>query len=54
MDMDPTVGTPRSTGYLTPQVGNVAGGTFDNGALAASPAILSLWGAVGSRLSRSA
>jgi hypothetical protein len=47
-DMNPTVATPRSTGFLTPQVGDVADGAFDNGALANSPAILSLWGAVGS------
>ena len=39
--------TPRSTGFLTPQAGNLADGTFDNGALAVSPSILSLWGAVG-------
>jgi hypothetical protein len=47
-DMNTTVATPRSTGFLTPQVGDVADGAFDNGALANSPAILSLWGAVGS------
>jgi hypothetical protein len=48
MDVAPTVGTPRSTGYLTAQVGNLAGGGFDNGALASSTAaILSLYGAVG-------
>ena len=38
--------TPRSTGFY-PQAGNLADGTFDNGALAVSPWILSLWGAVG-------
>jgi hypothetical protein len=49
MDIDATVGTPQSTGYLTAQVGNLAGGTFDNGALAAPAAgILSLWGKAGS------
>ena len=47
-DMNPTVATPRSTGFLTPQVGDVADGAFDNGALANSPSIISLWGAVGS------
>ena len=47
MNIDATVGTPRSTGFLTAQTGNAAGGTFDNGALASSPSILSLWGAVG-------
>ncbi|MFI4869287.1 MAG: beta strand repeat-containing protein [Steroidobacterales bacterium] len=44
MNIDATVGTPRSSGYLSAQVGNTAGGTFDNGALAAAPAIISLWG----------
>jgi hypothetical protein len=47
-DMNPTVATPRSTGFLTPQVGDVADGTFDNGAMANSPSIISLWGAAGS------
>jgi hypothetical protein len=48
MDIYPTVGTPRSTGFLTAQVGNTAGGSFDNGALAApSASIMSLWGAAG-------
>jgi hypothetical protein len=47
-DMDPTVGSPRSTGLLSAQTGNVAGGSFDNGALASSPSILSVWGAFGS------
>ncbi len=46
-DMDATVGSPRSTGFLTAQTGNVAGGTFDSGALA-SPSILSVFGAFGS------
>jgi len=46
-DMNPTVATPRSTGYLTPQVGDVADGTFDSGAMANSPSIISLWGAQG-------
>src|ERR1700686_909306 len=47
MDIDPTVGTPRSTGFLTAQIGNTAGGTFDNAALAAAASIISLWGAAG-------
>ena len=47
-DMDAAVNSPRSTGLLTAQTGNVAGGTFDNGALASSPSILSVWGAFGS------
>jgi hypothetical protein len=46
-DMNPTVATPRSTGFLTPQVGDVADGAFDNGALGNSPSIISLWGAQG-------
>jgi hypothetical protein len=48
MNIDASVGTPRSTGFLTAQTGNAAGGTFDNGALAGSASIMSLWGAVGS------
>jgi hypothetical protein len=49
MDIEPTLGTPFSTGYLTAQVGNAAGNTFDNGALASPAAsILSLWGKAGS------
>jgi hypothetical protein len=48
MDIEPTVGTPCSTGYLTAQVGNAAGNTFNNGALASPAAsILSLWGKAG-------
>jgi hypothetical protein len=48
MDIGATAGTPRSSGYMTSQVGNLAGGSFDNGALASSTAaILSLWGAQG-------
>lgn len=48
MDIAPTVGTPRSSGYLSPQSGNIAGGSFDNGALATSTAsIISLFGAEG-------
>jgi hypothetical protein len=47
-DMNPTVATPRSTGYLTPQVGDIADGTFDAGAMANSPSIISLWGEQGS------
>jgi hypothetical protein len=48
MNIDAPVGTPRSTGFLTAQAGNAAGGSFDNGALAAAPSIISLWGAFGS------
>ncbi|HXO56169.1 MAG TPA: hypothetical protein VN866_06420, partial [Mycobacterium sp.] len=47
-DMDATVGSPRSTGLLTAQNGNVADGSFDSGALASTPSILSVWGAFGS------
>ena len=48
MDIGATVGTPRSTGYMTAQVGDAADGSFDNGALAsASASIMSLWGASG-------
>ena len=47
-DMDSTVGSPRSTGFLTAQTGDAADGTFDSGALANSPSIISLWGAFGS------
>jgi hypothetical protein len=47
-DVNPTVGSPRSTGYLTAQSGNVTAGSFDSTALTASPAILSVWGAFGS------
>jgi hypothetical protein len=46
-DMNPTVATPRSTGFLTPQVGDVGNGAFDAGAMANSPSIISLWGAAG-------
>jgi hypothetical protein len=49
MDIGASVGTPRSTGYMTAQVGDAADGSFDNGALAgASASIISLWGASGS------
>jgi hypothetical protein len=48
MNIDATVATPRSTGFLTAQSGNAAGGSFDNGALGVAPSIMSLWGAVGS------
>lgn len=49
MDIGATVGSPRSTGYMTAQVGDAADGSFDNGALAtASASIISLWGASGS------
>jgi hypothetical protein len=48
VNMDSTVGSLRASGYLSPQVGNVAGGTsFDNGALASGSSIMSLWGAIG-------
>ncbi len=47
MNIDDTVGTPRSTGFLTAQTGNAGGGGFDNGALGTSPSIMSLWGAFG-------
>jgi hypothetical protein len=48
MDIAPTVGTTRSSGYLSPQIGNLAGGSFDNGALAtATASIISLFGAAG-------
>ncbi|MGA2860734.1 MAG: putative Ig domain-containing protein [Steroidobacteraceae bacterium] len=47
-DMDSTVGSPRSTGFLTAQTGDAADGSFDDGALANSPSIISLWGAFGS------
>jgi hypothetical protein len=47
MAIDDTVGSPRSTGYLSAQTGNAAGGSFDNGALGVAPSILSLWGAAG-------
>ncbi|MGH8230682.1 MAG: putative Ig domain-containing protein [Steroidobacteraceae bacterium] len=48
VNMDPTVGSIRSSGYMSSQVGNAGGGsTFDNGALASGASILSLWGAIG-------
>jgi hypothetical protein len=48
VNMDSTVGSLRSSGYMSPQVGNAGGGTsFDNGALASGSSIISLWGAVG-------
>jgi hypothetical protein len=48
MDIGATVGTPRSSGFMSAQVGNVAGGSFDNGALASATAsIMSLFGASG-------
>ncbi|HEY4972534.1 MAG TPA: hypothetical protein VII41_02935, partial [Steroidobacteraceae bacterium] len=47
MDIDATVASPRSTGYMSAQVGNVVGGGFDNGALASGASIMSLWGAAG-------
>jgi hypothetical protein len=37
--------SPRSTGFMTPQVGNVAGTPFDNNALA-TPSVMSLWGEI--------
>jgi len=48
MNVDPYVSggiNPRSSGYMTPQVGNVGGTSFDNTAFT-SPAVLSLWGAI--------
>jgi hypothetical protein len=49
MDIGATVASPRSTGYMTAQVGDAADGSFDNGALAsASASIMSLWGGEGS------
>jgi Putative Ig domain len=49
MDIGATVATPRSTGYMTAQVGDAADGSFDNGALAsASAAVMSLFGGEGS------
>jgi hypothetical protein len=45
MNIDPTVGTPRSTGFITSQNGNAGAGAFDNTALA-SPSILTLWGSI--------
>jgi hypothetical protein len=48
MNIDPqnsATNSPRSSGFMTPQVGDTAGGTFDSNALA-SPSILSLWGAI--------
>lgn len=46
MNIDPQTATsPRATGFITPQVGNVNGSSFDATALA-SPSILSLWGAI--------
>ena len=47
MDVGSTVGTPRLTGFLTPQTGDVGASTFDNNALALQPSILSQWGAIG-------
>jgi hypothetical protein len=48
VNIDPqnaTTNSPRSTGFMTPQIGDVGGITFDANALA-NPAVLSLWGAV--------
>jgi hypothetical protein len=47
MDVGTTIGTPRLTGFLTPQIGDVGASTFDNNALALQPSILSQWGAIG-------
>jgi hypothetical protein len=47
MNVTPTVNTPRESGFLTTQVGDVvATNSFDNSAFD-SPSILSLWGNVG-------
>jgi hypothetical protein len=40
-----TATSPRASGFMTPQVGNVSANSFDATALA-SPSILSLWGAI--------
>ena len=46
MNIDPQTATsPRSTGFMTSQVGDVGGNSFDNNALS-STAVLSLWGAI--------
>jgi hypothetical protein len=46
MNIDPQTATsPRSSGFITPQIGNVNGTSFDATALA-SPSILTLWGAI--------
>jgi hypothetical protein len=51
VNMDPTVGSVRSSGYMSSQVGNAGGGTtFDNGALASGASIISLWGAIGNAI----
>jgi hypothetical protein len=47
MNIDPAVGSPRWSGYLTAQIGDVADGSFDNNAFTA-PAIVSLYGKLGS------
>jgi hypothetical protein len=47
MDIDASVATPRSTGYMSAQVGNATAGGFDNGALASGASIMSVWGAAG-------
>jgi hypothetical protein len=40
-----TTNSPRLNGFMTPQVGDVAGTSFDNNAFS-STAVLSLWGAI--------
>jgi hypothetical protein len=48
MNIDPqntATGSPRSSGFMTPQVGDLGGTSFDANALA-TPSILSLWGAI--------
>jgi hypothetical protein len=47
MDVGTTVGTPRLSGFLTPQTGDVSATTFDNNALALQPSIMSQWGTIG-------
>jgi hypothetical protein len=53
MNIDPqnaAANTPRSSGFMTMQVGNVAAASFDNNAFGSSSApsasVLSLWGAI--------
>jgi hypothetical protein len=46
MNIDPQTATsPRSSGFMTPQVGDVGGTSFDSNAFS-STAVLSLWGAI--------
>lgn len=47
INIDPqTADSPRSTGFMTTQVGDVAGTSFDANALGTTPSVLSLWGAI--------